>query len=170
MPYKDKEKQKEYFKEYHIKNKDKAKEYFIKYKDKIRLQQKEYYIKNKEKHNKASKEWYKNNPEWKKNYNKQDYEKNKLHYKELSMIRRWGITLEKYVEMLCSQKHKCLICGISLDTRIGKYGKNINIDHCHKTNKIRGILCHNCNKGLGHFKDNIQFLENAINYLGDNNG
>jgi hypothetical protein len=39
------------------------------------------------------------------------------------------------------------------------------IDHCHETNLVRGLLCHDCNKGLGNFKDNIIFLQIAIEYL-----
>ena len=47
---------------------------------------------------------------------------------------------------------------------------NPHIDHNHKTNKIRGILCGNCNMGLGHFKDNLDVLKNAIKYLEDTDG
>ena len=41
----------------------------------------------------------------------------------------------------------------------------LNVDHCHETGKIRGLLCHNCNRALGLFKDNVEFLERAILYL-----
>jgi hypothetical protein len=53
----------------------------------------------------------------------------------------------------------CCICG---STR-GK--RNHHIDHCHATGVLRGLLCHNCNLGIGHFKDNIELLEKAITYL-----
>ena len=43
-----------------------------------------------------------------------------------------------------------------------------NIDHCHKTNKIRGLLCHHCNIGLGNFNDNVVNLQLAIKYLEKN--
>lgn len=50
----------------------------------------------------------------------------------------------------------CLICG----------SKNmIHIDHCHKTNKFRGLLCSKCNTGLGMFDENINKMENAIKYI-----
>jgi hypothetical protein len=39
------------------------------------------------------------------------------------------------------------------------------LDHCHKTGKHRGFLCHHCNTGLGQFKDNPKFLQEAIEYL-----
>lgn len=61
----------------------------------------------------------------------------------------------------------CDICGNTISTKIKK---GYHIDHNHVTGKVRGILCAHCNQGLGHFRDNILFLENAINYLkGENN-
>ena len=50
----------------------------------------------------------------------------------------------------------CIICNST---------KRLVIDHCHKTDKFRGLLCSNCNTGLGMFKDNIDFMLNAIKYL-----
>ena len=50
----------------------------------------------------------------------------------------------------------CMICG-SLE--------RLCIDHCHATNKVRGILCSKCNSGLGMFRDNIEYLAEAIKYL-----
>ena len=43
------------------------------------------------------------------------------------------------------------------------------VDHCHKTNKIRGMLCNHCNRGLGHFRDDPELLEFARIYLLSNN-
>ena len=58
------------------------------------------------------------------------------------------------------QKNKCLICSQSF-----KNNKDCHVDHCHKTNKLRGLLCGNCNKGLGFFKDSPLFLRQAASYL-----
>lgn len=59
------------------------------------------------------------------------------------------------------QVGRCLIC----EDELPKDTKHIHVDHCHKTNITRGLLCAHCNKGLGFFKDNIQTLEKAISYL-----
>jgi len=72
----------------------------------------------------------------------------------------YNITPKKYREMILLQENKCGICNIKLT-------KVINIDHCHKTGIVRGILCRNCNLGLGFFNDNVDSLRRAINYLVD---
>lgn len=95
----------------------------------------------------AAKEWKNNNP---------DKVTNKR-YKS-----RYGITLTEYKLKLKEQNNKCLICNIDeKDSRSNK----LVVDHDHKTGEVRGLLCHNCNCGLGHFKDSTQFMENAIEYL-----
>ena len=61
-------------------------------------------------------------------------------------------------EVLCLwNKENCDLCG--------DYMSKKNIDHCHSTNKVRGVLCTNCNTALGKFKDDIELLKKAINYL-----
>jgi hypothetical protein len=71
---------------------------------------------------------------------------------------RYGITVEEYEVMAKMQDYGCAICGEFLDG-------TLHVDHDHITGKVRGLLCNNCNNGLGRFKDNIEFLENAILYL-----
>lgn len=73
-----------------------------------------------------------------------------------------GITKEQYNEMLDSQKGVCAICERSCSMSLA-------VDHDHKDNMVRGLLCNNCNRGLGHLKDDIENLERAINYLKNNN-
>lgn len=78
----------------------------------------------------------------------------------------YGIDLDEYWRMWKSQKGVCLICG-NKETRKSRYGGicKLTIDHCHKTKKVRGLLCHKCNNGLGQFKDNIKVMKKAIQYL-----
>ena len=95
----------------------------------------------------ATKAWRDNNQE--KVLNKR--------YKE-----RYGITYSEYKARLVSQNFKCLICGV--DQKETKQ-KKLVVDHNHSTIEIRGLLCHNCNCGLGHFVDNVEVLQKAITYL-----
>lgn len=84
--------------------------------------------------------------------------------------RKHKITIERRDEILLNQNGKCLICGNTTEFKFKQgNGKNIGdeavVDHCHTSNKIRGVLCGFCNTGLGAFKDNINSLSNAITYL-----
>lgn len=80
--------------------------------------------------------------------------------------RKFGLSPESYEYLLDVQNNSCLICNkeFTPETRI----TGPNIDHCHETQNIRGILCGTCNSGLGMFKDNIDVLKNAIKYLQEN--
>jgi DNA-directed RNA polymerase subunit RPC12/RpoP len=80
--------------------------------------------------------------------------------------RRYNITPQEYETKLASQDYKCAICGKDAsDNKRGGKLDPLHIDHCHKTKQIRGLLCHQCNSGLGQFKDNIDTLQKAIDYL-----
>jgi len=72
---------------------------------------------------------------------------------------RYGIMEFDYEQLAQKQGNVCAICGLAPTT------KRLDLDHCHSTNKIRGLLCNNCNRGLGHFKNNKDLLARAINYL-----
>lgn len=76
---------------------------------------------------------------------------------------QFGISLKDYDMMVHNQNNRCLICDITFD-HSNKTTKP-HVDHCHNTNKIRGLLCMNCNIGIGFLNDNISVLNNAINYL-----
>lgn len=88
--------------------------------------------------------------------------KNPRAYKSILIKHRYGITIEKYEEFLLKQNSVCAICS-KPETIKGK--TSLSVDHCHITNKVRGLLCDSCNKGLGNFKDNPQLLEKAKIYL-----
>lgn len=101
-----------------------------------------------------------------------------VHYqRENPEIQRWkqikhryGMTKEQYLTMLVEQGYKCPVCGTGLHIeaikRTGKRPPNqAVIDHCHSSGHVRGILCHNCNVAIGHFKDDVEIIKNAIQYL-----
>lgn len=79
-----------------------------------------------------------------------------------SNFKKYGITEQIYEEERKKQNFSCLICNQHEDTEfLGK----LNVDHDHKTGKYRGLLCTNCNHGLGKFLDNPELLKKAIEYL-----
>lgn len=80
---------------------------------------------------------------------------------DLCRERRTGCSPELYNGLYEVQQGCCAICGI----HASKLKKNLAADHCHISKKIRGLLCVNCNQGLGQFKDNLDLLFNAIVYL-----
>lgn len=76
-------------------------------------------------------------------------------------LRYYGITSAQFDEIYASQGGRCAICR----KEIPSTGSGRHLDHCHQTNAIRGILCVTCNLGLGNFKDNVEALKRAVNYL-----
>lgn len=74
---------------------------------------------------------------------------------------RYGITIEEWNEMFEKQGGFCAICGNHYSTN--RHG--LQVDHNHKTGKVRGLLCHHCNTGIGNLRDDVRILEKAIVYL-----
>ena len=167
-----KEQKAAYDKEYYIKNKeaicDRVKLYQEKNKEKIAAQRKEYREKNKEKLAARRKEYREKNKEKIADINKKwrTNLKNKQYLTEYNRMVKYGITPDSFKRMLKEQNNKCKICLVEFDEL--KPNQKINVDHCHTSNQVRGLLCSLCNRGLGHFKDNTERLTNAINYLQEN--
>lgn len=100
------------------------------------------------------------NEQWRqKNWTKD--KENKLRY---HLKRFFNLTIEDYDNMVKEQKGLCKICNNPPDTKHNK----LYVDHCHNTKKIRGLLCHGCNAGIGLLKDNTDILRKAIEYLDKN--
>jgi ribosomal protein L37E len=74
--------------------------------------------------------------------------------------RKFGITKEVVQDLMLQQKGVCAICGQTEPS-----GKRLAVDHCHVNGTVRGLLCQNCNLGLGYFQDNTERMEKAIMYL-----
>jgi hypothetical protein len=92
-------------------------------------------------------------------HKKSYYAANKDKAKNAMLKHNHEITLNEYNQMHYLQQGCCAICGKSTK------GKDCHVDHCHKTNRIRGLLCHKCNTALGLFKDNPDILIKAANYI-----
>jgi hypothetical protein len=85
----------------------------------------------------------------------------KLSYEEQrrrNILYKYKLSIEEYNNMLQSQGGGCAICGGEVN---GKGG----VDHCHRTNKIRGVLCCHCNAAIGHMNDDKERLAKAIKYI-----
>ena len=93
------------------------------------------------------------------------------HYiKQSRALKVFGLTREKHLDMLNEQNHVCKICGKPEQSKDPKSGKtkSLAIDHNHNTGIVRGLLCSNCNRGIGLFGDSIETLKSAIQYLESN--
>lgn len=114
---------------------------------------------NREDYNKRRKEWADKNRQ-----------KRTAQSRNSLLQRKYGLSLKEFNSMLVKQNYACAICckkPVQRKDRMGRIDLNLRVDHCHKTFKVRGLLCHNCNSALGHFKDNVEILKNAIAYIDD---
>lgn len=95
------------------------------------------------------------------------YHKTKDKKHGVRLERLYGITLSQYYELLSKNGGKCPICGIDKPYGEEYMGpkRYFAVDHDHKTGVVRGVLCHRCNTGIGSFKDSIDSLKKAIEYL-----
>ena len=104
------------------------------------------------------KAYKKRTPEKQKSYKRKHYSSEKS--RDYSLRYRYGMTLDQFNTMFEKQDRRCALCKSDKSD-----GKNFVVDHCHKTGKIRGILCSYCNRALGMLKDDPDMLSRAIIYL-----
>lgn len=163
MPYKDKEeiraykrayykvhrkeeneRRRVYHKVHRKEENERTKIYYETNKEKIKAQMRAYRETNKEKIN-AKKRTY--------------YETNKEKVRASQIKYNYGLNLEQINKILIKQDYKCAICDRSLIETRGC------IDHDHKVKEVRGILCHQCNTGLGLLNENPELLRKAALYI-----
>ncbi len=155
--------------EWYEKNKKYMKEWREKNKDKINEKAREAHNKNKEIRNQRQRELYQINKEKKQQYYIENKDKilalrnkHKLRTKNSHLQNRYGITLEEFNKMLIQQQNKCYICFVHIDET---QKKQLCIDHCHNSGKIRKLLCTKCNTALGLVGENKEILYKMINYI-----
>lgn len=132
---------------------------------------------NLERHSDKTREWHKNNPDRRRELDRRSYEKNKEkrradsrrwaqenpeHRRDYHLRKKYGITLEQYTEMSARQAHRCAICH----AKEKEGGRPLAVDHDHLSGAIRGLLCGQCNRGIGSFGDDSERMGAAISYLG----
>ena len=84
-----------------------------------------------------------------------------LEREDLWLRNSYGISMQEFEDLVEFQGNKCAICFKPLES----LSRRANVDHDHKTNRVRGILCTGCNTGLGHLGDDIKGLQKALYYL-----
>lgn len=102
----------------------------------------------------AAKRWRDANP----HKAKERYWSNPLGERERHLVRKYGVTQADYDRMFEAQDGGCAICG-------KKQTRAFDVDHCHKTGRVRGLLCTSCNRMIGHAGDNPESLRRAADYL-----
>ena len=78
---------------------------------------------------------------------------------------KYNLTIEEYDLMLADQNGECAIC---YTTDPGGSGSRFAVDHDHQTGRVRGLLCSNCNRGIGLLQDDAVVLSNALSYILNN--
>lgn len=122
---------------------------------------KSYRTKNPERVREQRKQFRKDNSDRLKEKHKRWYADNKVLVRRRVKEKTYGIPWSEVELMLDNQDGCCAICG-------DEFGDNVpQIDHCHVTGKVRGLLCRSCNTSLGGFKDDVNNLHAAIAYLED---
>jgi hypothetical protein len=96
------------------------------------------------------------NAEWRERNKEKVLEKNKEYQLKHKLKNRYNLSEEEYQEAVVIADGKCAIC---------RKDEKLFIDHCHETEKFRGLLCTRCNTGLGMFWDDIDNLQRAAGYL-----
>jgi Recombination endonuclease VII len=119
------------------------------HKESINARLREWRAKNPKKSSEKAKRYYHtwrlNNPE-----------RAKIGHKKGNIKKRFGITVDEYMQILVKQNYKCIICGSE---------ENLGLDHDHKTGMVRKFLCRTCNAALGFLKDDVNLVLNLLNYL-----
>lgn len=131
----------------------------------VKTKKHNWYQKNRETELKQKANWYQKNKDqvlernqqWKKDNHKQ-------HRNQI--LKKFNINTNDYGQLFNKQGKKCAICRSSKPGRKGV--KYLSVDHCHETDKVRGLLCMRCNLLIGQAQDNIDILKSAIDYLEKN--
>jgi hypothetical protein len=132
--------------------------YHALHREEVRARKRAHYQSNKEKIAVERKAYYEANKEKQKADAKAYYHLNR----EAQQARRYGLSLAQFRAMVMAQGNRCKCCG----TLFGMLrSTRPNIDHCHTTGQVRGILCLQCNLLLGHAEDKPKILETCARYL-----
>lgn len=131
------------------------KEYYEAHKEEIREKMKKRYLLKREQYLEYARKYRKKYPD----RIKERRLRAKAKERDYALRKNYGISLETYLKIRKQQNYHCALCPND------NQGKALSVDHDHKTGKVRGLLCRNCNLGLGYFRDETTLLFEAIKYL-----
>lgn len=77
----------------------------------------------------------------------------------------YNLSWEDYIYIFTEQQGKCAICKTDIYLAAADITKTAHVDHSHENGRVRGLLCGKCNSSLGGFNEDIELLQNAINYI-----
>lgn len=112
------------------------------------------------KQRKNVRDWVKRNVERSASLKKQWRQKKGWHYQRTKILRAYGLTLDDYDKLLALQGGVCAICLCP-----PKPGKAFNVDHCHETGAVRGLLCFRCNFGISFFREDETVFKRVLEHL-----
>jgi hypothetical protein len=179
MAFKNKETAREYDRRWRLKNKDRINS--IRAKDRLenpekyRVRWRKHRIKNKERINQMQEDRRLKHKDEMRAARLKYRRENKDHINELARLwklehpeivlqrklNKYNLTINEYIAIKTSQHNCCAICK----RPESDFKTALAIDHCHKTGKVRGLLCHRCNRILGNFEENTEFFQESIEYL-----
>ena len=159
-----------------------AKEYYVRNKEKYAVYGRNYYQENKDRRNEKVKVYRHKNrerlAEYKRQYRSErraelcakskayrlaNLEKIKASVRSAYIKRTYGITAQEYDARIAAQNGKCEVCKNKPNGNGAK--SKLHLDHCHTTQKIRGMICGNCNAALGMAKDDLVILRALVAYM-----
>jgi Autographiviridae endonuclease VII len=120
----------------------------------------DWYVANRERSIAAAQAWRQSNPERYEETQARHRARRRSEQRADHLKRTFGLTLDEYDAMLARQEGRCAICR-----QLPTAGKFLHVDHDHATGEVRGLLCVRCNNALGLFRDRIEVLDRAMEYL-----
>lgn len=85
--------------------------------------------------------------------------------RDSKLKRSYGISTEDYERMLSAQSGVCAICRMPDETKHKNWNGRLQVDHCHLTNRVRGLLCGRCNLMIGRIKESVEIATRMVEYL-----
>jgi len=140
--------------------------YYAQNRDQLMVINRERYARNHDRYQATQRAWWEANRE-RINAGRREFKSRHTYQSWVARLKkRGGLTPEDYWRILDAQGGGCALCGTHDPGKAGGSEERVfAVDHCHATGRVRGLLCHNCNRGLGYFRDHPGVLVKAAEYV-----